>query len=312
MSEARKLAIVGAGHVGGQAAFVCARHDRIARITLIDAQAGLAQGKALDILHSLPLAGATTQLRGSDRLDALVDSDIVVIAAGFARRPGMLRDDLLQQNAAIVANVAAAIARYAPNSCVIVVTNPVNVLTGLVQRITQFPAERVCGMGGVLDNARLGAGLSAATGVPTARIRTQVVGDHGEHMVPVLGECHINDQPVVQVLSGEEIESVVRGARHGGTEIVQLFGNGSAYFAPGMAIAAVVQAIAADEKRVLCCSTEPDGRYGLAGGYLGLPVVIGAQGVEAVLTPELSTEEGAALRRAWEHIQGQQRLLADL
>ena len=306
-----KLTIVGAGHVGGQTAFTCALGGQLSEIVLIDVQAGLARGKALDIQHALPLAGNGTQLRGSDGLDALADSDIVVVTAGFARRPGMQRHDLLLQNAGVVATIAAAVARYAPESRVIVVTNPVNVLTSLVQQITQFPAQRVCGMGGVLDNARLSAGLAAAMGVEPARIKTLVIGDHGEHMVPVLGACSLDGMPIVQRLSDLEIESIIRTARNAGTEIVELFGNGSAYFAPGMAVAAVVQAIAGDEKRVLCCSTRADGHYSYSGGYLGLPVVIGAAGVESVLAPELTALEQAALRRAWEHIQAQYRTLSD-
>lgn len=308
---AMKLTIVGAGHVGGQAAFTCALGGVLSEIVLVDMKAGLARGKALDIQHALALAGTGTRLRGSDRLDALLDSDIVVITAGFARRPGMQRHDLLRQNAGIVANIAAAVARYAPESRVIVVTNPVNVLTSLVQRVTQFSAQRVCGMGGVLDNARLAAGLAAALGVEPARIETLVIGDHGEHMVPVLGSCRLDGIPIGQRLGNAEIESIVRAARNAGTEIVELFGNGSAYFAPGMAVAAVVQAIARDTKRVLCCSTRSVGHYGLTGGYLGLPVVIGAAGVESVLTPELTTTEETALRKAWEYHKEQCRFLAE-
>ncbi|MFA7388295.1 MAG: malate dehydrogenase [Thiohalobacteraceae bacterium] len=306
-----KLTIVGAGHVGGQAAFTCALGGALSEIVLIDVQAGLARGKALDIQHALPLAGSGTRLSGSDRLDALVDSDIVVITAGFARRPGMQRHDLLRQNAEIVANIAAAVTRYAPASRIILVTNPVNVLASLVQRITEFPAQRVCGMGGVLDNARLAAGLASAMGVEPARVETLVIGDHGEHMVPVLGSCRLDGIPVGQRLSNAEIESIVRAARHAGTEIVELFGNGSAYFAPGMAVAAVVQAIARDTKQVLCCSTRAAGHYGLTGGYLGLPVTIGAAGVESVLTPELTAVEETALRQAWEYLQEQDRFLGN-
>lgn len=304
---AMKLAIIGTGSVGGQAAFVCAERGVASSIVLLDSCAHVAQAKALDIHHAMAMQGVMCSIIGTDDWQHTYDSDVVVITAGFARRPGMKRSDLLSINAEIVRTVAIQAAKYSPNSILIVVTNPVNTMSALVQRVTEFPAQKVIGMGGVLDNARFKAILSTTLTVEPSMIESIVIGDHGEHMLPVLSQCSVNGHSIYEYLGSEDIADVINRTRYAGTEIVNLMGNGSAYFAPAMAIAAVVQAVVDDRKETLCCSTRLDGQYGLSGDYVGMPVCIGSSGAEAVIEYALTTTELEFLLNAANCIREQAR-----
>lgn len=302
-----KLSMIGSGNVGGQAAFACAEHGLASSIVLLDTCAPLAQAKALDIHHAMAMQGLAVSIIGTDEWQHTADSDVIVITAGFARRPGMKRRDLLSVNAEIVRGVAIQAAKYSPDSILIVVTNPVNTLSALVQQVTRFPAQKVIGMGGVLDNARFKAILSTTLTVEPPMIESVVIGDHGEHMLPVLSQCSVNGHSIFEYLGREDIAAVINRTRYAGTEIVNLLGNGSAYFAPAMAIVAVVRAVADDRKETLCCSTRLDGQYGLYGEYVGVPVCLGSAGVEAVIEYALTDTESESLHKAADYIRGQSR-----
>ncbi|VAW73177.1 Malate dehydrogenase, partial [hydrothermal vent metagenome] len=296
-----KITYIGAGNVGSQAACAAAISG-IGDIVLVDVAEGLAAGKALDIRQAAALRGVSSQVTGGTDCALAKDSDIVVITAGLARRPGMTREDLLERNAAIVTETTKCVLEHSPNAILLVVTNPINLMAQLVYELSGLPRERVIGMAGVLDNARFRTQVATRGGFPVNDVETLVAGDHGDLMVPLISQSRVVGRPLVDCLSATQIEEAIGATRSGGTEIVNLLKNGSAYFAPGLAVHEIVTSIIEDSHRVMCCSTCLNGEYGIEDIYLGVPVVVGAAGIERVVLHELAETEREALRQAAEYL----------
>lgn len=293
-----RVAVVGAGHVGSIAALHLAASDLFASVTLIDVVEGLAAGVALDLWHSAGLGGFATEIRGSSSLADLSGSDYVIVTAGRARKPGMTRTDLTQANADIVGPVADQIRAAAPDSVVVVVTNPLEEMTHLTQVRTGFRPERVLGMAGVLDSARFAA-LAALTGIGRPdEVQVYALGSHGPEMVIPLSQATVRGRPIREVVDAATLAAVTERARDSGAEVVSLLKSGSAYFAPGRSAAEMVCEMASGQGRVLACAVAPQGEYGLRDTRVGLPVRLGPGGLEAIVALPLEPEELDQLRRA--------------
>ncbi len=298
-----KISIIGAGHVGSQAARAAVAGG-LRDIVLLDAVPDLARGKALDIMQAQAVAGDDwVEVAGVEDYRATADSDIVVITAGRARRPGMSRSDLLSANAAIVRATVQNAVEWSPDCVLLVVTNPINSMVSLAHGLSGFPHQRVIGMAGVLDNARLRWALAKELKTGTRDVTTWVIGDHGDHMVPVLSQSHFAGRPLRECLAAARIEAAVRRAREGGTEIVEALKSGSASFAPGAAIAEVLMALTQDTPRTLCCSCYLQGEYGVDGTFVGVPARLNRKGVDGIEEFTLDAVEREALSRAVDHIQ---------
>jgi malate dehydrogenase len=290
-----KITVVGAGNVGATAAQRVAEKNLARVVVMVDVIEGVPQGKGLDQWESAPIEGFDTRIVGSTSYDAAADSDLFVVTAGIARKPGMSRDDLVKTNAGIVKSVAENIKRVAPKSIVIVVSNPLDVMCYVAMRETGFPRERVIGMAGVLDTARYRSFLAEALDVSVEDIQAMVLGGHGDTMVPLISYTTISGIPVTQLLAKDKLEAIVTRARNGGAEIVQYLKTGSAYYAPSAAAVQMVEAIALDKKRILPCSAWLTGEYGLKDVFCGVPCKLGARGLEQVVEVTLTAEERAAL-----------------
>ncbi|MDI6713076.1 MAG: malate dehydrogenase [Anaerosomatales bacterium] len=290
----RKVTIVGAGQVGATAAYSLALKG-LADIVLIDVAEGIPQGKALDMMHARRVAGYDVSVAGSNGYDEAAGSDVVVITAGLPRKPGMTREDLLRVNGDIVRSVMAEVARVAPDAVVICVTNPLDVMTYLAWSVSGAPRGRVFGMGGVLDSARFAHAIAEAAGVPVSQVDATVIGAHGDTMVPLVRLATVAGRPLAEVLLPAEVDEVVRKTVNGGAEVVALLKSGSAFYAPGASVAAMVEAVLEDARRVMPTCAVLDGEYGLSGVSVGVPAVIGAEGVVAVEEWDLSAEERAVL-----------------
>lgn len=291
----RKVTVVGAGNVGATAAQRLAEKNLARTVVLVDVVDGVPQGKGLDQWESAPIEGFDTRIIGTTGYDAAADSDVFVVTAGIARKPGMSRDDLVKTNAGIVKSVAENIKRVAPKSIVIVVSNPLDVMCYIMMRETGFPRERVIGMAGVLDTARYRSFLAEALDVSVEDIQAMVLGGHGDTMVPLISYTTVSGIPVTQLLPREKLDAIVTRARNGGAEIVAFLKTGSAYYAPSSAAVQMVEAIALDKKRILPCSAWLTGEYGLKDVYCGVPCKLGARGLEQVVEVTLSAEERTAL-----------------
>ena len=289
-----KVAVVGGGNVGANTALYVAERG-LADVTLIDIVEGMPQGKALDLTQAAPLWHSSARVTGSNSLDDVKGSAVVVITAGFPRKPGMSRSDLLKANADIVGPAAEAVKKQAPNAFVIVVTNPLDVMAYVAWRKTGFPRQRVLGMAGVLDSTRFRAFVAMELGVCAYDVQAMVLGGHGDSMVPLPRYTTVSGIPIPELLSKEKIDALSQRTRDGGAEIVKLLKTGSAYYAPAMSAVDMVQAILKDEKRVIPCSVLLNGEYGLKDLFLGVPVVVGAAGVERVIELGLAPDELAAL-----------------
>jgi malate dehydrogenase len=289
-----KVAVVGGGNVGANTALYIAERG-LADVVLIDILEGMPQGKALDMTQAAPLWHSGARVTGSNSLEDVKGSQVVVITAGFPRKPGMSRSDLLKANADIVGPAAEAVKKHAPNAYVIVVTNPLDVMTYVAWRKTGFPKQRVLGMAGVLDSTRFRAFVAMELGVCAYDVQAMVLGGHGDSMVPLPRYTTVSGIPLPELLSKEKIDALSQRTRDGGAEIVKLLKTGSAYYAPAMSAVEMVQAILKDEKRVIPCSVLLSGEYGLKDLFLGVPVVVGAAGVERVIELGLSAEEKSAL-----------------
>ena len=265
---------------------------------LIDIIEGLPQGKALDLAESAPLEGFDCRLVGTNDYADTANSDVVVVTAGIARRPGMSRDDLLQTNAKIVSTVVSQVVRYSPNAYMIVVSNPLDAMVHVAKQVSGWPKQRVMGMAGVLDSARFRYFIAQELGVSVEDVHGFVLGGHGDTMVPVPRYATVNGISITQLLSAEQIARLVQRTRDGGVEIVNYLKQGSAFYAPGAAIVQMVEAIVKDKKRVLPAAAYLEGEYGLHDIYVGVPILLGAAGVEKVIEVELTTEEQAALKRS--------------
>jgi malate dehydrogenase len=290
-----KVSVVGGGNVGANTALYIAERG-LADVTLIDIVEGMPQGKALDLTQAAPLWHSGARVTGSNSLDDVKGSAVVVITAGFPRKPGMSRSDLLKANADIVGPAAEAVKKHAPNAYVIVVTNPLDVMAYVAWRKTGFPRQRVMGMAGVLDSARYRAFVAMELGVCAADVHAMVLGGHGDSMVPLPRYTTVSGIPIPELLPKEKIDALSQRTRDGGAEIVKLLKTGSAYYAPAMSAVEMVQAILRDEKRVIPCSVLLSGEYGMKELFLGVPVVVGAGGVERVIELGLSADEMAALQ----------------
>ena len=296
-----KIGVVGAGQVGGTAAQRIVEHG-YGDVVLVDIVEGLPQGKALDLMESRPEEQSDCEIRGSNRYGDLQGCQIVVITAGIARKPGMTRDQLLATNAGIVRGACEAIARNGDSPIVILVTNPLDVMTWLAWKVTRFDRRRVIGMAGVLDSSRMAFFIAEALGCSVKDIRAMVLGGHGDRMVPLPRYTTVSGIPIPELLPAATIEAINQRTRDGGIEIVNLLKQGSAFYAPATSAAAMVGAIVNDEKRILPCSVCLDGEYGLSDVCLGVPVKLGAGGVEQILTLKLGDAEQAALAKSAEQV----------
>ncbi len=294
--------MIGAGNVGATVAECVARKDMVKEVVLIDIKEGLSEGKALDIAESAPIHLFDTQVKGvTNDYGATTDSDICVITSGVPRRPGMSRDDLLGINANIVRSVTESFVAKSPNSIIIVISNPLDVMTHVAHQASGFPSHRVFGMAGILDTARFRAFLSMELGASVKDIQALLMGGHGDTMVPLPRYTSVGGIPITELLSEDRIESIVERTKSGGGEIVQLMGT-SAWYAPGAAAAEMAEAIVKDSGRVLPCAVCPSGEYGLSDLFIGLPVRLGRSGIEQIITVDLNESEQALLDISAEHI----------
>ncbi len=296
-----KVTVVGAGNVGATVAQYIAEKD-LADVTLVDVVEGLPQGKSLDMLQVSPVHYHDRKIEGSNSYEATKDSDIVVITAGVARKPGMTRDDLLKINANIVKDVATNAIKYSPNAIFIVVSNPLDVMTYLTWKTTKLPHNKVIGMAGVLDSARFQTFIAMETGFSVEDVRAMVLGGHGDLMVPLTRFATVNGIPISEFVSKDKIEALVARTRDGGAEIVKHLKTGSAYYAPGASVVQMVEAILKDKNRLIPCAVLADGHYGLKDVYIGLPCVLGKEGLKQIVDIKLNDEEAAELKKSAESI----------
>jgi malate dehydrogenase len=287
------VTVVGAGNVGATAAQEIARRD-YAEVVLVDIKEGLPQGKALDIAEAGPVLGYEPTISGSNGYEETAGSDVVVITAGLPRKPGMSRDDLVTTNEEIVRSCALAAAEASPDAILVVVSNPLDAMCHVARAATGWARERVFGMAGILDTARFSTFIAMETGMSSKDVTAMVLGGHGDQMVPVVSATTVGGVPLTKLVSADRIEAMVERTRKGGGEIVELLGT-SAWYAPGAAAAQMVDAICLDQKRVLPCTAYLEGEYGIDGLYMGVPVKLGAGGVEAIVELDLSDAERAEL-----------------
>jgi malate dehydrogenase len=294
-----KVAVIGAGNVGASAALYIAERG-LADVTLIDRpeMEGMPQGKALDMEEAAPLWHKGVRMTGSTSLEDVRGCDVIVMTAGFPRKPGMSRSDLLKANADIIKPAAEAVKQHAPNAIVVVVTNPLDVMTWYFAHVTGFARERVIGMAGILDSARFRAFLAMELGISGADIQAMVLGGHGDSMVPVTRYTVAGGIPVEELIAPERLAQIVQRTRDGGAEIVKLLKTGSAYYAPAMSAVEMVEAILLDQKRLVPCSVSLKGEYGLQDLFIGVPIVLGARGVEKIVQLKLSEADQAALAKS--------------
>jgi malate dehydrogenase len=292
------ITVVGAGNVGATTAQRVAEKQLARRVVMVDVVDGIPQGKALDQYQSAPIEGFDSRVIGTNGYDETAGSDIVIITAGIARKPGMSRDDLLATNAGIVRAVGAEIRRTSPNAIVIVVSNPLDVMSYVAKEATGFPRERVIGMAGVLDTARYRAFLAAALDVSVLDIQAMVLGGHGDTMVPLLSYTTVSGIPVTQLLDKATLDAIVDRTRNGGAEIVKYLKTGSAYYAPSAAAVQMAEAIVLDQRRILPCAAWLEGEYGHKGIFLGVPCKLGRRGLERIIEVELTADERAQLDKS--------------
>jgi malate dehydrogenase len=298
-----KISLIGAGNIGGVLAQLITQRV-LGDVVLFDVVEGLPQGKALDISHALPLTGSDARLMGTNSYADTADSNLCIVTAGLARKPGMSRDDLLAKNLEIIRDVAKNIKEYSPNATVIVVSNPLDVMVWALGELTGFPRQRVVGMAGVLDSARFRFFLAERLGVSAQDVVALVLGGHGDTMVPLPRYCSVSGIPLRSLLDQAEIDAIVKRVQGAGGEIVGLLKTGSAYFSPAQAVIELAESILLDQKRVLACAAYLDGEYGVSGIYMGVPVQLGAGGVERIFELELEAEEQSLLKKSIEHVQG--------
>ncbi|HEY1600008.1 MAG TPA: malate dehydrogenase [Pirellulales bacterium] len=294
-----KISIVGAGNVGATTAHWCAAAE-LGDIVLLDIPdlEGIAKGKSLDLYQASPIVGFDANITGTADYKDTADSDVVVITAGIARKPGMSRDDLLSTNARIVGSVAEQVKRTSPGAIVVVVSNPLDAMVQRAFEVTGFPHQRVVGQAGVLDTARYRAFLAMELGVSVEDISALLMGGHGDTMVPMPSCTSVGGIPVTQLIDAKRLDEIVTRTRNGGAEIVGLLKTGSAYYAPAAATAQMCEAIVRDKKRLIPCAAYCDKEYGVGGYYVGVPVILGSKGVERIIQLPLSAEESANFRKS--------------
>ena len=292
-----KITIVGAGNVGATTAHWCAAAE-LGDIVLVDIPQteGMPQGKALDLMQASPIMGFDSRIVGTTSYDQTAESDVVVITAGVPRKPGMSRDDLLSTNARIVGSVAEQVRQRSPQAIVIVVSNPLDAMVQRVWQVTGFPHQRVLGQAGALDTARFRTFVAMELGVSVEDVSAMLMGGHGDTMVPLASCTSVGGIPVTQLIGPERLEQIVQRTRDGGAEIVGLLKTGSAYYAPGAATAQMVEAVVRDKKRLVPAAAYCDREYGVGGYYVGVPVLLGAGGVERIVEIDLSETDRTALQ----------------
>jgi malate dehydrogenase len=318
MSRKGKVAVIGAGFYGSTTAQRLAEYDVFEEVVLTDIIEGKPEGLALDMNQSRPVEGFETKVTGQttgpsgEGYEAITGSDIVVITAGLARKPGMSRMDLIEVNAKIVRNVVENVVKHAPEAVLIVVSNPLDEMTALAAKVSGFPSNRVLGQAGMLDTARFSYFVAEKLGVPVGSVRTLTLGSHGDTMVPVPSACTVDGKPLASLLSAQDVEALVKRTRGGGGEIVALLKTGSAYYAPSAAAARMARAVAEDSGAVMPVCAWVDGQYGISGVYLGVEAEIGSAGVRRVVERDLSEAELGELRKAAEAVRTKQADVASL
>lgn len=295
----KKIAVIGAGNVGAAVAQYLAEAN-LADVVMIDILEGIPQGKALDLTQAGPIRGYNARVTGSNDFADIKGADIVVVTAGLARKPGMTREDLLNMNAKIVGDVTENVVKYAPNSFVLVVSNPLDIMTYHAFRKSGFPKNRVFGQAGVLDSIRFRTFIAMELGVAVSETQAMVLGGHGDTMVPLPRYTTVGGIPISELISKERIDAISARTRDGGGEIVKLLKSGSAYYAPAAASVDMVRAVFSDEKKLIPASAYLDGEYGLKDLYIGVPVILGAKGIEKVIELKLNGEETAMLKKSAE------------
>jgi len=298
----RKIALVGAGQIGGTLALLAAQRE-LGDVVLVDVVEGVPQGKALDLAETAPVAGFNAALAGSNDLAAIAGADVVIVTAGVPRKPGMSRDDLIAVNAEVIKGVAKAIARHCPQAFVIVVTNPLDAMVWVMQKVSGLPPERVVGMAGVLDSARFRYFVASELGVSVEDVTAFVLGGHGDTMVPLVRYTTVAGIPLPDLvrmgwISEERVAAIVQRTRDGGAEIVNLLKTGSAFYAPAASAITMAESYLLDQKRLLPCAAYLNGQYGVHDLYVGVPVVIGAGGVERIVEIALDPEERAMFEKS--------------
>jgi malate dehydrogenase len=303
MASRKKIALIGAGQIGGTMALMCGQRN-LGDVVLVDIMEGVAKGKALDLQQTRGILKFDVEIKGGGTTDYSIiqGADVCIVTAGVPRKPGMSRDDLLKVNLEAITKVAQGIKQHAPNSFVVVVTNPLDSMVYAMYKVTGFPKNRVIGMAGVLDTARFQYFVGDAAGVAPQDVVGCVLGGHGDDMVPLLRYSSVNGTPLTKVLDKAKLDAIVERTRKGGGEIVALLGTGSAFYAPAASAVAMAESFLRDQKRVFPCSALLEGQYGQKGVFLGVPVVIGAGGVEKVVELDLNDEEKAMLAKSVESV----------
>ena len=293
-----KITVVGAGNVGATAAQRVAEKELARTVVMVDVAEGIPQGKALDQWQSAPIEGYDSRIVGTNGYAETKDSDVVIITAGIARKPGMSRDDLLNTNAGIVKSVSEQIAKSSPNAILIIVSNPLDVMCYVAMKASGFPRERVIGMAGVLDTARYRAFLAEALNMSVRDIQAMVLGGHGDTMVPLISYTSVSGIPITQLMERSALDAIVDRTRNGGAEIVKHLKTGSAYYAPSAGAVQMAEAIVNDQRRILPCAAWLQGEYGMKDLFLGVPCLLGRKGLERVIEVELTSDERAALQKS--------------
>ncbi len=293
-----KITVVGGGNVGATAAQRIAEKELANEVVLVDIIEGVPQGKALDMYESAPVEGFDVRMVGSQGYDETAGSDIVVITAGLARKPGMSRDDLLMKNAEIVQGISREVAKRSPGAIIIMVTNPLDVMSYVAYKVTGFPKERVIGMAGILDSARFRSFIAMELDVSVEDVSAFVLGGHGDSMVPLARYSTVAGIPLPDLMDTETIKRLVDRTANGGAEIVKLLGTGSAYYAPSSSAVQMVEAIVRDKKRILPCSVWLQGEYGQRDVFCGVPIKLGRTGIEQIVQIKLTPEEQKALDKS--------------
>ncbi len=297
----KKIALIGAGNIGGTLAHLCVLKG-LGDVVLFDVIDGLPQGKALDMLEAGPIEGYDANIIGTTNYTDIAGADVCIVTAGVARKPGMSRDDLLGINCKIMSDVSSNIKQYAPDSLVIVITNPLDAMVTLTKRVTGFPKNRVVGQAGVLDSARYRTFIAQELGVSVQNVTAMVLGGHGDDMVPVRSYCQVGGVPVEKLISAARLEEIEQRTRQAGGEIVALLKTGSAFYSPASAAVQMAAAYLQDRKQILPCAAYLEGEYGIDGVYFGVPVSIGADGVERVIEVDLSDKEEEEIEVSVGHV----------
>ena len=297
----KKITVVGAGHVGATAAFLAAQKE-LANVVMIDVMDGVPQGKSLDMFESSPIIGFDALVHGTQDYAETAGSDLVIITAGIARKPGMSRDDLLNINVKIVSEVTRQIVEHSPDCIILVVTNPLDAMVYTALKVSGFPKQRVIGMAGVLDSARMRAFIAQEMDVSIENVAACVLGGHGDTMVPVPRYSTVAGIPITELMEAERVESICERTARGGAEIVELLKTGSAFYAPGASVVQMAEAIIKDKKRILPCAAFLEGEYGVNGYYMGVPCKLGRHGVEEIVELDLTEQESAALDQSMQAV----------